>query len=483
MSERYSRLFSLPKNLYAVGSPVIISAGVLLKDNQTGRIVVQLKLQSIFDKIIRAVKVKLALFDTAGNPLEESVVHDYLDLNISRDEEFGQKNPVLISNDKARAYTVSVTEVVFGDQTVWTADSKSWEPLAEPSFLTFNDPELRKQYEIKFGRGSAYEPKAERDLWCCTCGAWNHQGETCHICHNTLLALQTVDMNKLEEDRNSRVQEESRQAEANKAAQEAADKEKARKAKILISIACAVLAVVFLVNNIFIPMHNKNALIAEYGEEYVDNLKNLQVGDVLSFGHYEQDNDTSNGKEPIDWIVLSREGNKALVLSVYALVNQPYNEVEEKVTWATCSLRSWLNSAFLNDAFSGTEKAYISTVKVSADRNPDYDTDPGKATKDKVFLLSVNEANRYFSSDNERVCLFTEYAKHNADWRGGEAYSDDCNWWLRTPGWSQKDAAHVWWYMRGNGTFPSTPSGSLCTYGGDVEDTEYVRPAMWIELP
>lgn len=481
MSERYSRLFSLPKNLYTEGSPVVIAAGALLKDNQTGRIIAQLKLQSISSKTIKAVKVKLALFDTAGNPLDESVVHDYLDLDISRDEEFAQKNPVLISNDKARSYAVSITEVVFKDMSVWTGNTGSWEPLAEPSFLAFNDPELRKQYEIKFGRGSAYEPKAEKDLWYCTCGALNHQGEMCHICHNTLFALQTVDMNKLEEDRNSRVQEESRQAEANKAAQEAADKEKARKAKILISIACAVLAVVLLVNTIFIPMHNKNALIVEYGKEYVDNLKNLQVGDVLSFGHYEQDNDTSNGKEPIDWIVLSREGNRALVLSVYALVNQPYNEVEEKVTWATCSLRSWLNSAFLNDAFSGTEKAYISTVKVSADRNPDYDTDPGKATKDKVFLLSVNEANRYFSSDRERVCLFTEYATHYAGLRGGEAYSDDCCWWLRTPGDRQDLAAHVWWYMEMIG--PDVPSGSLSTYGGDVEDTEFVRPAMWIELP
>ena len=65
MSERYSRLFSLSENLYAVGSPVVIAAGTLLKDNQTGRIVAQLKLRSISSKTIIGAKVKLRLFDNA----------------------------------------------------------------------------------------------------------------------------------------------------------------------------------------------------------------------------------------------------------------------------------------------------------------------------------------------------------------------------------------------------------------------------------
>lgn len=201
MSERYSRLFTLPENLYTVGSPVIIAAGTLLKDNQTGNIVAQLKLQSISTKAIKAVKVKLDLFDTAGNSLGDSVVHDYLDLNVSRDKEFAQKNPIPISNSKARSYKASVIEVVFGDRSVWTGDSENWEPLSKPSCLAFDDYELQKQYELKFGINSTYEPKIVKDLWYCTCGALNRDGEICHICHNTLLALQTVDMSALEEEK------------------------------------------------------------------------------------------------------------------------------------------------------------------------------------------------------------------------------------------------------------------------------------------
>lgn len=156
MSERYSRLFTLPENLYAVGSPVVIAAGTLLKDNQTGKIVAQLKLKSISNKPITAVKVELYLFDTAGNSIEGSVVHDYLDLDASRDAEFAQKAPVPIPNSKARSYKASVTEVVFMDRSVWNADGGNWESLREPSFLMFEDYELRKQYEIKFGRDSVY---------------------------------------------------------------------------------------------------------------------------------------------------------------------------------------------------------------------------------------------------------------------------------------------------------------------------------------
>lgn len=482
MSERYLRLFTLPENLYTVGSPVIIAAGTLLKDNQTGNIVAQLKLQSISTKAIKAVKVKLYLFDTAGNSLGESVVHDYLDLNVSRDNEFAQKNPVLISNSKARSYNVSVAEVVFGDQTVWTSSIENWEPLSQPSLLVFDDPELRKQYEIKFGRDSVYEPKKEKDLWYCTCGTINHDGEMCHTCHNTLSALQNVDMKKLEKDKISRLQEETKQAEAKRIAEDTANKERAKKTKIIASIACAVLVVVFLISNVFIPMRNRNALIKEYGKEYVDGLKDLQVGDTVLFGKYEQDNNKSNGSERIQWVVLKRDGNKALVISRYALDCKPYNTTEEKVTWETCTLRSWLNSTFVNAAFSDAEKSLIPTVTVSADRNPDEDTDPGKATKDKVFLLSVTEANRYFSSNAERVCQYTEYACLAAGYNYATAYYDDCCWWLRTPGWTAKQAAQVWWYMDGVGKIPATPSGSLRTYGQDVEDEDFVRPAMWIDL-
>lgn len=62
MSERYTRLFALPENLYAEGSPVLLSAGALLKDNETGKVLVQLKIKNIGSKTIKAAKVRVKAY-------------------------------------------------------------------------------------------------------------------------------------------------------------------------------------------------------------------------------------------------------------------------------------------------------------------------------------------------------------------------------------------------------------------------------------
>ena len=203
-------------------------------------------------------------------------------------------------------------------------------------------------------------------------------------------------------------------------------------------------------------------------------LKNPKVGDIVYFGAYEQDNNTSNGKENIEWLVLAKENNRVLVISDKALDCQTYNSSITSVTWETCTLRKWLNTDFVNDAFSDGEKAMIPTVMVSADKNPQYDTDPGNATKDKVFLLSIVEAEKYFTSDEARKCVPTEYAISNGAYtsdsytKGGKA---TCWWWLRSPGCYQSSAAFVDF------------DGSVGRGGHYVDnDISAVRPAMWISI-
>ena len=147
-------------------------------------------------------------------------------------------------------------------------------------------------------------------------------------------------------------------------------------------------------------------------------LSRVSVGDIVSFGSYEQDNDTSNGKEKIKWIVLANEGSRILVISDKALDCRPYNIISTDVTWEICTLRHWLNENFFRAAFSDGERAMIPMVSVSADGNPDFDTDPGNATQDKVFLLSIAEANKYFDSDEARKCVPTAYAEANGAYTG-----------------------------------------------------------------
>jgi len=205
-------------------------------------------------------------------------------------------------------------------------------------------------------------------------------------------------------------------------------------------------------------------------------IKNAKVGDIVYFGTYEQDNDTSNGKENIEWRVLAKENNRVLVISDKALDCQPYNSsYTEEVTWENCSLRKWLNGTFLNKAFSTEEQAQIQNTTVSADNNPQYSTNPGNATTDKVFLLSINEVEKYFNSDEARKCAPTAYAKaqgaSTSDTFKTPSGAATCWWWLRSPGDDQSSAAYVY-------------------FGGDVFELgnyvfsglNAVRPAMWITI-
>ena len=192
------------------------------------------------------------------------------------------------------------------------------------------------------------------------------------------------------------------------------------------------------------------------------------VGSIITFGSYEQDGNESNGKEPIEWVVLAKKNNRILVISRYALDNKPYHEEHMFISWEHCDLREWLNDDFVKEAFSSSERAMIPVVTVPADENTECSTPAGEATRDQVFLLSMKEANEYFASDEDRACKPTAYAKKRGVWANDNG---GCWWWLRTPGEYLCTAALV--YSDGD----VSEYGDGCYYAGTG-----VRPAMWIDL-
>ena len=201
-------------------------------------------------------------------------------------------------------------------------------------------------------------------------------------------------------------------------------------------------------------------------------MRKAAVGDKITFGTYEQDNVTSNGTENIEWLVLAKENNKILVISDKALDCQRYNAIHKEITWEQCSLRKWLNDSFLNTAFSEEERALIQSTTVSADKNPQYQyRNPGNATTDKVFLLSINEVHKYFSDINARECSPTAYAKAQGARTSTYNGVDTCAWWLRSPGSEQSFATSI------------DDLGWVNSRGYSVSSFVFsVRPALWIDL-
>lgn len=199
-----------------------------------------------------------------------------------------------------------------------------------------------------------------------------------------------------------------------------------------------------------------------------ESMMNVSVGDIIKFGAYEQDNNLSNGKEEIEWIVLDVKDGKALIISKYGLDCQPYHATLTDITWETCTLRNWLNTTFYGTAFNTNQQSVIASTTLANEDNPFYETEGGNNTADKVFLLSISEAKQYFASDAARSMTATVYAKAQ-----GAAYeaSDRSYWWLRSPGGPSNSAAYVY-------DVGLVHLGGL----GVIFDYFAVRPALWIDL-
>ena len=201
MSERYSKIYSLPENLYSQGSPVIIKAGTLLKDNESNWLIAQIKLQNISNKPIKYAKVELTLFDSVNRPIDAPFTFDYLDLCAHRGMDFGAKTPIKISKTTARSYTVRVVEVGYLDNTIWSANENEWETIPSQAYAysAIADETKAIGYKSLFGNGANFIAKEHKDLWCCACGEINHQGEdACYKCNAALYDLQNLDDNILE---------------------------------------------------------------------------------------------------------------------------------------------------------------------------------------------------------------------------------------------------------------------------------------------
>lgn len=221
MSERYARLFALPENLYQPGSPVMILAGALLKDNQTGGILALMKFKNVGTKPIRGLKVRFFPQDLTGIDLDQPLEHQYLDLNAARDGEFGQKEPVAFPNAITRAFRVEVYQVVFADGTLWNQEQSQWSPMPPLQALetALGDKELCKEYQILYGANCRVMPQEDKGLWRCTCGAWNMESEAkCHACWKNLDQLKALDLEQLKASRDARLAREQQAMAAQQAA-------------------------------------------------------------------------------------------------------------------------------------------------------------------------------------------------------------------------------------------------------------------------
>ncbi len=187
------------------------------------------------------------------------------------------------------------------------------------------------------------------------------------------------------------------------------------------------------------------------------------------YDHVNYEHVSSGKKEKLEWEVLeySEDGKAALVVSKYLICDRRYNDKDKPVTWETCSIRNWLNKEFYEEAFSEAERRLIKTTKVVNEDNASFGTKGGNDTEDRLFLLSVSEADKYFKSGSHKDSALSR----TCGYIDGEA-----SWWiLRSPGYDSSCVSCV-------SEIGVLFDGVIDDGGYQVGNKSGIRPAFWIEL-
>ncbi|WP_406547725.1 DUF6273 domain-containing protein [Succinimonas sp.] len=95
------------------------------------------------------------------------------------------------------------------------------------------------------------------------------------------------------------------------------------------------------------------------------------------------------------------------------------------ITSENCSQRKWLNNDFMKAAFSEEQQRRISVSETLNGANPRSGVRGGNDTRDRIFCLSIAEAEQYYMLDTARRCLPTEYAIEEGMWIDNEFGDND----------------------------------------------------------
>jgi hypothetical protein len=162
----------------------------------------------------------------------------------------------------------------------------------------------------------------------------------------------------------------------------------------------------------------------------------------------------------VAWRVLATEKDAALLISKEILGQRKFHGGQPFPGWAASEIRGYLNGAFC-DSFPGEARALIREVTNYTAKA--YNDDAKIASRDRIFLLSLDEAQsgKYFADEKDRATICD-----GVGWW----------WWLRCPGagFDMKSAA-------GDMVMAVDKNGILNRAYIDLA-IGGVRPALWMSL-
>ena len=201
-----------------------------------------------------------------------------------------------------------------------------------------------------------------------------------------------------------------------------------------------------------------------------------EVGEIIEFGGY-------------NWRVLDVEAGRALIITENIVTNRAYHDLAGDVSWAASDIRRYLNGEFLA-GFSESDIASIAETVVINNDGQWFGTPGGDDTRDRIFLLSIEEVVRYFGDSGmfERgidpdarvqgarfdrevfgIYIWGIHDQYSNARIAVNAEGEVLWWWMRSPGFSAEHAAGVFY----EGYLLLTNILATSSTGG-------VRPALWL---
>lgn len=154
---------------------------------------------------------------------------------------------------------------------------------------------------------------------------------------------------------------------------------------------------------------------------------------------------------PVSWLVLDEKGRNRLLFADECLEHMPFNKDRDYTPWSHSTLRRWLNKDFLEETFTLQERMALLLTECDNHSDPRWSIENGQDTRDKCFIFSAQELDRYLPQPEDRA---------NGDW-----------WWLRGHGFGKLCMQAIY------------NDGTLYHIGVNKNSPEIgVRPAVWYRL-
>lgn len=389
MSENFSKLFSLEKNLYAEGVPIIIKEGVLLKNNDNGKLVIQLQMLNICKQPIKAVKLKIIGCDT----FEQQVYtqeFQYIDMIAQSNSDFGNQTMLDIDNQTVRSFTVELVQVLFDDKMSWYGKGEKFVHISdditvEEYLYNVKNDMYERALNLYSLIGTEYILKAKSIFE--ELGDFKDSSKRVKDCDDKINKI--AEEKREQEERNAELEEQTRIAD---------EKKKAKIKKIGIAtgsaIVLCVLAII-LVSNIIIPTVRYNKAVELYKKgEYLEALQTIK--------YINKCNDSENiVKECLLEVNTGSITNKVIFINLHNVVAVQSNgtvityQGERNNTFNKCDVSNWTDIIAISciDAWNGITIVGLKsdgTVVVTGENSEIYNLDISNWTD--IVGISVSES-------------------------------------------------------------------------------------------